>query len=112
MTSFDTIKGNIDRKIENLIINEKLTIRSIIDRLTITKNNFEKLLLADVNSSARLHMMTMYIEYSKKRVNDLIFADTDLSNSYFFAGISDLQLFKLLKLRDKVSQDVLESELY
>ena len=110
--TLETIRGNIDRKIERFIKQEGKTLSEIKNQLIITKNNFEKLLNADVNSSARLHMMTMYIAFSEKRIKDFEYAELELSNNYFFAGASDENLFKLIQLRDKVSQDVLESELY
>jgi hypothetical protein len=107
--TLDSIKGNIDRKIENFI-KEGLSLEEITKKLTSTKTNFEKLLAADVNSSARTHMMTMYCSFANKRISDIDFAIKRWSNCYFFAGITEPDLYKLIKFRDKVSQDVLDME--
>ena len=107
--TLDSIKSNIDRKIENFI-KEGLALDEIASKLTATKTNFEKLLAADVNSSARTHMMTMYCSFAEKRIKDIDFAIKRWSNCYFFAGITEPDLFKLVKFRDKVSQDVLDME--
>ena len=107
--TIESIKNNIDRKIENFI-KEGLSLEEIAVKLGATKTNFQKLLLADVNSSARTHMMTMYVTFAEKRIKDIEFANKRWSGCYFFAGITDPDLFKLIKLRDKVSQDVLDME--
>lgn len=107
--TLDSIKGSIDRKIENFI-KEGLSLEEITNKLTNTKTNFEKLLAADVNSSARTHMMTMYCSFADKRIKDIDFAIKRWSNCYFFAGITEPDLYKLIKFRDKVSQDVLDME--
>jgi hypothetical protein len=36
----------------------------------------------------------------------------DLADNSYFSGICDTDLMKLIRLRDKVSQDVLEQEFY
>jgi predicted XRE-type DNA-binding protein len=110
--TLETIRGNIDRKIDRLIKQENKSLEEVNRLLIITKNNFEKLLNADVNSSARLHMMTMYVAFSEKRIKDFQYVSDYLSTCSFFAGASDENMFKLIKFRDKVSQDVIESELY
>lgn len=105
-----SLKGNIDRKIERYIKVDKISLTEICDKLNTTKNNFQKMLDMDVNSSPRLHIMTLYIKFSVKRIKDIENALDNYVNNYFFAGATDLDIFKLIKLRDKVSQDVLESE--
>lgn len=107
--TLDSIKNNIDRKVENFI-REGLSLEEIANKLTTTKANFEKLLAADVNSSARTHMMNIYCSFSEKRIKDIDFAIKRWSNSYFLAGITEPDLFKLIKFRDKVSQDVLDMD--
>jgi uncharacterized protein (DUF2344 family) len=107
--TLESIKGNIDRKIESFI-KEGLSLEEIAKKLANTKANFEKLLAADVNSSARTHMMTMYCSFAEKRIKDIEFAIKRWTNCYFFAGITEPDLYKLIKLRDKVSQDVLDME--
>lgn len=109
--NIETIKGNINRKIERYIKDDNLTFPEIAEKLTITRDNFQKLLDSDVNSSARLHMLTQYIAFSEKRIKDIEFIEDIVSNK-FFAGITDMDIFKLIKLRDKVSQDVIEGNFY
>jgi hypothetical protein len=55
-------------------------------------------------------MMTMYCSFANKRISDIDFAIKRWSNCYFFAGITEPDLYKLIKFRDKVSQDVLDME--
>jgi hypothetical protein len=104
--NIETIKGNINRKIERYLKDDNLTFPEIAQKITTTKDNFQKLLDSDVNSSARLHMLTQYIAFS-----DIEFVD-DIVTNKFFAGITDIDAFKLIKLRDKVSQDVIEGNFY
>jgi hypothetical protein len=56
-------------------------------------------------------MLTQYIAFSEKRIRDIEFVD-DIVTNKFFAGITDIDAFKLIKLRDKVSQDVIEGNFY
>jgi hypothetical protein len=109
--NIETIKGNINRKIERYLKDDNLTFPEIAQKITTTKDNFQKLLDSDVNSSARLHMLTQYIAFSEKRIRDIEFVD-DIVTNKFFAGITDIDAFKLIKLRDKVSQDVIEGNFY
>lgn len=108
----ETIKNNIDRKIDRFLNDDKLSFDKIIDKLQTTSDNFKKLLDTDTNSSVRKHMITTYNVFSEKRISDLNWVKEKIINAEFFAGISDIDAFKLVKLRDKISQDVLEAELY
>lgn len=110
--TIETIKGNIDRKILRLMTGENLNLSEISNKLNDTKTHFEKLLAVDINSNSRLHMLTMFNAFSEKRINDIDWVLSSLSCNEYFAGASDAQLFELVKLRDKVSQDVLEAEFY
>lgn len=110
--NIESIKNNVDRKIERFLKDDKLSFSEIITKLNTTSENFKKLLSADTNSSARKHMITAYNAFSEKRMNDIQWAVEHLGDNNFFAGISDEDLFKLIKLRDKISQDVLEAELF
>lgn len=108
----ETIKNNIDRKIERFLKEENLEIAEIVPKLELTRDNLKKILTADTNSSARNHMISMYTAFSDKRIQDLQWAVDELSTNIFFAGIDDLNLFNLIRLRDKISQNALDSELY
>ena len=111
--NIETIKGNINRKIEGYLKEQDLTFQEIMVKLTTTRNNFQKLLNSDVNNTpARLLMLNQYIAFSEKRIQDIEFAENVILTNKFFAGITDMDVFKLLKLRDKVSQDALEASLY
>jgi hypothetical protein len=94
-----------------MIKEENRTLPEIAKQLLITKDNFKKLLSADTNSSARTHMMHMYIDFSEKRIDDLKFIEDKFIGNRFFAGSTEEYLFKVIQLRDKVSQDVLESKI-
>jgi hypothetical protein len=104
--TLETIKINVDRKIEKMIDTEKRSISEVAKQLKNVRENFKKILEADTNSSPRNSMITMYIDQSEKRIKDFEFADVKLSNNEYFAGADDLTLFKLIKFRDKVSSDV------
>lgn len=110
--TIETIKASIDRKIDRYLKDDDLTFPEIVLKLESTIENFKKLQLADSNSEARKLMLTQYIAFSKKRIGDIEFASMELTNNSFFGGITDIDLMKLIRLRDKVSQDVIEEELY
>lgn len=110
--TIETIKASIDRKIDRYLKDDDLTFPEIVLKLESTIENFKKLQLADSNSEARKLMLTQYIAFSKKRIGDIEFASMELTNNSFFCGITDIDLMKLIRLRDKVSQDVIEEELY
>ena len=109
--TIETIKASIDRKIDKYL-KEDLTFPEIASKLETTIENFKKLQLADSNSEARKIMLSQYIAFSKKRIGDIEFASMEIANNSFFGGITDIDLMKLIRLRDKVSQDAIESELY
>lgn len=110
--TIETIKASIDRKIDRYLKDDDLTFLEIVSKLESTIENFKKLQLADSNSEARKLMLTQYIAFSKKRISDIEFASIELTNNSFFGGITDIDLMKLIRLRDKVSQDVIEEEFY
>lgn len=107
--TLETIKQNIDRKIERMISQESKTLPDIARQLLITKDNFKRLLAADTNSSPRTHMMNMYIDFSEKRLKDLQFIEEKLVPCHFFAGSTDVHMLKLIQLRDKVSKDAIDA---
>jgi len=109
--TLETIKSSIDRKIDKLLKDENLTFTEVINKLESTINNFQKLYEADSNSDARKLMLAQYIAFSRKRIGDMEFANLNLENNSFFAGASEIDLMKLIRLRDKVSLDALELEL-
>jgi len=106
--TLETIKVNIDKKIEKMIDTENKTLPEVARQLYNTKENFKRILEADADSSPKNHMMTMYIDHAEKRVKDFRFIQETLVTKEYFAGSSDLKLFKLLKFRDNVSKDVLQ----
>ena len=108
----ETIKASIDRKIDRYLNDDNLTFPEIITKLESTIESFKKLQQADSNRDERKKMLAQYIAFSKKRIGDIQFAFMDLANNSFFGGITDIDLMKLIRLRDKVSQDSLEAELY
>ena len=108
----DNIKANVDRKIERQMKDENLTLEEIAVKLKATVAYFNRILSSDVNSETRRHMITIYNALSSKRMRDIEWATTSLGDNKFFAGIKNEKLFKLVKLRDKVSQDALEAELF
>lgn len=110
--TLETIKASIDRKIDRYLKEEDLTFPEIITKLESTIENFKKLQSADSNNDARKLMLAQYIAFSKKRISDIQFAYMDLADNSYFSGICDTDLMKLIRLRDKVSQDVLEQEFY
>jgi len=109
--TLETIKSSIDRKIDKLLKDENLTFTEVINKLESTINNFQKLYEADSNSDARKLMLAQYIAFSRKRIGDIEFAQLNLENNSFFAGASEIDLIKLIRLRDKISLDSLELEL-
>ena len=108
--NIETIKASVDRKIDRYLKDEDLTFPEITERLEATIDNFTKLLNADANSEARKYMLSKYISFSKKRINDIDFGMNSIAGNEFFAGITDADLIKLIRLKDKISQDVLEGE--
>ena len=110
--TLETIKKNIDSKIERFIKVDRKPLADIARQMVLTKDNFKKLLEADVNSSTRTHMMQMYIDFAEKRVKDMEFIENRLAKLKFFAGASEEQFFKLIQFRDKVSHDVIQSSLF
>ena len=109
--TLETIKTNIDRKIERMIKQESKTLPEIARQLVNTKESFKDLLGADTNSSTRTHMMKMYIDFSDKRIVDLEYIEDSLVPNKYFAGASEEYLFKLMQFRDKVSKDVIDANL-
>ncbi len=104
--TLETIKINVDRKIEKMIDTEGRTLSEVTKQLNNVKDNFQKLLEADTNASPRNSMIQMYIDHSAKRANDFNFVEQKLITNEYFGGCSDVMFFKLLKFRDKVSSDV------
>ena len=109
--TLETIKTNIDRKIERMIKQESKTLPDIAKQLVNTKDSFKDLLNADTNTTTRTHMMKMYIDFSDKRIVDLEFIEDRLVPNEYFAGCSDEHLFKLMQFRDKVSKDAIDANL-
>ena len=108
--TIETIKSTVDRKINRYLNAECKTINEVIDLLTESKEKFGKMLNADINLSTKTHMIKTYISFLDKRLNDFKYFKDYLSGLQFFAGASDENIFNLIKFRDKVSQDVLESQ--
>ena len=109
--NIDNIKENVDRKIERQM-RKNLTLDEIIISVKSTVKSFERLLSSDVNSQTKKHLVSMFNTFSIKRISDIEWINNTIIGNKFFAGITDEKLFKLIKLRDKVSQDALEAELY
>lgn len=104
--TLETIKVNIDRKIEKMIDTESKTMPDVTERLRNVTDNFQKILDADTNSSPKNYMIQMYIDHSHKRVKDFELVQNKLSRDEYFAGCTDHMFFKLLKFRDRISADV------
>ena len=71
--TLETIKINVDRKIEKMIDTENRTLPEVTKNLMNVNDNFQKILEADTNASPRNSMIQMYIDHSVKRVNDFLF---------------------------------------
>ena len=108
----DNIKANVDRKIERQMRDQNLSLDDVALKLKATVAYFKKMLSSDVNSETKGHLISAYNAISAKRAKDIEWANETIVGSKFFAGINDTKLFKLIQLRDKVSQDALEAELY
>lgn len=108
--NIETIKTNINRKIERYIKEDKLSFAEIIDKLAETRDNFQKILDTDNEYSKRKEMISKYIAFSEKRIKDIETMSINIMSNEFFSGISDLDVFNLIKLRDKISQEVIEGE--
>ena len=107
--TLDTIKTNIDRKIEKMIKQDSRTLPEIARQLVNTKKSFIDMLNAGTDTNTRAHMMKMYIEFSDKRISDLEFIENNLITKQYFAGMSDEYFFSLMQFRDKVSKDVIDA---
>jgi len=108
----DNIKANVDRKIERQMRDQNLSLDDIALKLKATVVYFNKMLSSDVNSDTKRHLIASYNAISAKRIKDIEWVNETILGNKFFAGIKDAKLFKLIQLRDKVSQDALEAELY
>lgn len=110
----DNVKIVINRKIRNFINQDKESFDEICKKMKLTCSNFEKILQVDSDGKmtpVRKDMIERYIRFSEKRINDIEWAQEAIQNNEFFAGISDIDTFKLIELRDKVSYDVIDFEL-
>lgn len=111
--NLDTVKSNINRKIDKLM-KDGLTLVDIKENLSKSKMYFKKMMDADIDAnsiySGRKALITMYVNLCSKRIDDITFATEKLAFIEFLAGVNDEDLYNLIKLRDKVSQDVIEMD--
>ncbi len=104
--TLETIKTNVDHKIEKFLDTENKTLPYISKKLGDVVDAFQKMLEIDDNSSAKNAMIQMYVDHSIKRIKDFEFVEHHLIEDEYFAGSTDLKFFNLIKFRDKVSSDV------
>lgn len=112
----ESITNMIDKKIITSLV-EGHAIRSIQDDLNTRMNNMVVsiktcdrnvdvlyLLTSDVNKiqSTRQRYQVMYIKECGKRVKDLEWL---INNKYKFPRLSNSQVFNLLKLKEKLSEE-------
>lgn len=102
--------NHIDRRIINLI-NSGKTIDEVIETLETTHKNFQSKVLSNSTLDSRFRYVYTHNIVISKRIEDFYFIKTLQWNYKRFSSTSLINMFNLIKLRDKLDKDKLVVEI-
>jgi hypothetical protein len=100
----NTVFNHVDHQISKFI-SEGKNLEVIIRELILKIEKFETIISDISKSGMRYIYLYTYIQVGKKRISDLMYAQTLMINYDEYYGYSFMKIFNLIKLRDKIGPD-------
>lgn len=95
---------HIDNKITQMISNGK-GIDVVIETLQQTHDRFQERVLTSDKVDSRFRYVYTHNEVAKKRISDFRFIKEMVDRNPQYRGLSNFNLFKMIKLRDKLASE-------